>query len=207
MAEIMVFAERDDLAFELLSRGGDLAGQFNMGLSVALPGPASQPEAYFARGVQKVYVSKADWGQDPATWAQALSQIITAHDVQIILVSSTRRGKAMASGLAQRLGAGCVTDVFGIEASGTDLAVSRYGLGGMTVVSEEILTPLKVIAVLPRSFAAAGEQAGLKGEVVEVAVRLDQPRVKVIERQPKVRESVELEKAEVLVCVGRGRRR
>ncbi len=63
MAEILIFSENNDLAFELVSKGKEFGAALNMQVAAALLGDeaSAQADEYFAYGADKVYV-----GQSPA---------------------------------------------------------------------------------------------------------------------------------------------
>jgi electron transfer flavoprotein alpha subunit len=207
MAEILVFSEKDDLAFELVSKGRDFSAALNMGLAAALLGQGVSPKAaeYFAYGADRVYLAEhpalADFHAE--SFAEALYQIAQQSGAQVLLLASTKRGKELAPRVAQKLGAGCVTDATAVEVQDGNLLVSRYALGGNTVASEFIKTPRKVIAVMPKTFEL-GVKEIRQGEVVNVHLDLREPRTRIVERREKLGEAVNLEEAEVLVCIGRG---
>jgi len=207
MAEILVFSEKDDLAFELVSKGKEFAAALNMGLAAALLGEGASAKAdeYFAYGADRVYVAEhptlADFHAE--IFAEALYQITQQNDAQVLLLASTKRGKELAPRVAQKLGAGCVTDATGVEVQDGNLLISRYALGGNTVASELIKTPRQVISVMPKTFELGAKEAR-QGEVVPLDLDLKEPRTRIVERREKVGEAVNLEEAEVLVCVGRG---
>ena len=207
MAEILVFSEKDDLALELVSKGREFGAALNMGLAAALLGDGASARAdnYFAYGADRVYVAEhpalADFHAE--TFAEALVQIAQQNDAQVLLLASTKRGKELAPRLAQKLGAGCVTDATAVEVQDGNLLVSRYALGGNTVASELIKTPHKVIAVMPKTFELVAKEAR-QGQVVPVDLDLREPRTRIVERREKAGEAVNLEEAEVLVCIGRG---
>jgi electron transfer flavoprotein alpha subunit len=207
MPEILVFCDRDEVAFELLSKGKELSQKLNMKLSAAVLGKDAERKVddYFAYGADKIYLGKDALLSDFYTdvYADALYQISQDYDSEVLLVGSTKRGKTLVSRVAQKLGAGCVADAIGIEISDGNLLVSRYALGGNTVSVEAIKTPKKVISVMPRS-CELGAKEPRQGEVINLDLKLREPRVKIIERKEKARESVDLEDAEILVCVGRG---
>jgi len=207
MAELLVFSDRNDLAFELVSKGREFAGALKMGLSAALLGEKAGGEAneYFAYGANRVYIGEnpALAGFNAESYAEALYQIAQKNDAKILLIPSTKRGKELAPRVAQKLGAGCVTDANGVELKDGDLLISRYALGGNTVAGEVIKTSHKVITVMPKTFEL-GPKEEKKGEVVKVDLSLKAPRIRIVERQEKVGEKVDLEAAEILVCIGRG---
>jgi len=207
MAEILVFSEKDDLALELVSKGREFGAALNMGLAAALLGQGASARAneYFAYGADRVYVAEhpALASFHAETFAEALYQIARKNDAQVLLLASTKRGKELAPRVAQKLGAGCVTDATAVEVQDGNLLVSRYALGGNTVATEFIKTPHKVIAVMPKTFELGTKEAR-QGEVVTVDLDLKQPRTRIVERREKAGEAVNLEEAEVLVCIGRG---
>ncbi|MFQ6014208.1 MAG: electron transfer flavoprotein subunit alpha/FixB family protein [Anaerolineae bacterium] len=207
MAEMLVFCEKDEVAFELLSKGKEFATELGLDLTAALLGEKveGRAEEYFAYGAVKVYLGKAPALRhfEVEVYAQALHQVVQAQGPEVILIGSTRRGKEMAPRLAQKVGAGCITDAIGVRVEDGNLFADRYALGGNTVSTEIIKTPLKVIAVMPRTFEP-GPREGRKGEIVKVDLALEEPRVRIVERREKGGEAVNIEDAEVLVCIGRG---
>jgi electron transfer flavoprotein alpha subunit len=207
MAELMVFSEKSDLAFELISKGREFVASLNMGLAVALLGEKvdGEAEGYFAYGADRVYIGEnpALAGFDAESYAEALYQIMQKNDAKILLIPSTKRGKELAPRVAQKFGAGCITDATGVERDDGNLLISRYALGGNTVATEVIKTGHKVITVMPKTFEL-GEKESKKGEIIRVDLNLRAPRVRIVERQEKVGEKVNLEEAEILVCIGRG---
>jgi electron transfer flavoprotein alpha subunit len=207
MAEILVFSEKDDLAFELVSKGKEFGAALNMELAAALLGDEAGVRAndYFAYGADRVCVAEhpALSSFHAEAFAEALYQIAQQNDAQVLLLASTKRGKELAPRVAQKLGAGCVTDATAVEVQDGNLLVSRYALGGNTVASEFIKTPHKVISVMPKTFELGAKEAR-QGEVVTADLDLKEPRTRIVERREKAGEAVNLEEAEVLVCIGRG---
>ena len=207
MAELLVFSENNGLAFELVSKGREFAAALNMGLAAALLGEkvGGEAEEYFAYGADRVYI-----GENPAlawfnaeSYAEALYQIAQRNDTKIFFIPSTKRGKELAPRLAQKLGAGCVTDATAVEVKDGNLLISRYALGGNTVAGEVIKTTHKVITVMPKTFELEPKE-DKKGEAIKTDLNLKAPRIRIVERQEKIGEKVNLEEAEILVCIGRG---
>ncbi len=207
MAELLIFSERDDLAFELVSKGKELSSALNMKLCAALLGEKVEQkvEEYFAYGTQKVYLAEnsalADFNTE--SFAEALYQIGKQSEAKILFLPSTKRGKELGPRVAQKFGAGCITDATGVELKDGNLTVSRYSLGGNAVSVQMIKTSLQVVAVMPKTFEL-GTKESKQGEIAKVNVQLRAPRTRIVERQQKVGEKVNLEDAEVLVCIGRG---
>lgn len=207
MSEILVFSEKDEIAFELVSKSREFAQELSATVSAALlgEGAAGKADDYFSYGADRVYVSEHPALKDfyVGNYAEALGQIVESGDVEFVLLGSTKRGKELAGRVAQKLRAGAVTDANNVRVSDGNLVADRYAYGGNTVSSQVVTTPKKVISVMPKTFEA-GPQEAKEGEVVNVDLDLEDPRVKLVERRKKAGEEVNLEEAEMLICVGRG---
>ena len=206
MSGILVYSELEQTTLGLLSKGRELAVELGKSLAVALLGDEAQwADACQAHGANQVYV-----GSDPAldvfqasTHAAALAQIVAQAEADVILTGSTRRGRELAPRLAQKLSAGCVTDAISLTVQDERLVIERRALGGNTVSASVITSPQQVIAVMPKLYDAEPGEAGA-GEVVNVDLTLDPPATRLVERRPKAAGAVNVEEAEVLICVGRG---
>ena len=211
MSGILVYSELEQTTLGLLSKGRELAVELGKSLAVALLGDEAQwADACQAHGASQVYV-----GSDPAldvfqasTHASALAQIVAQAEADVILTGSTRRGRELAPRLAQKLSAGCVTDAISLSVQDERLVVERRALGGNTVSASVITSPQQVIAVMPKLFdpeqGDLDAEPGKAGAVVNVDLTLDPPATRLVERRPKAAGAVNVEEAEVLICVGRG---
>lgn len=206
MADILVYSEKPDAALELTFKAKEFAGVLGMGVSAAVLGSGSDVAGRLGEhGADRVYVSA-----DPAleglavdVTADALAQVAREAGATVILVASTRRGKELAPRLAQKLGAGCVSDVSSLALDGSTLVAGRYAFGGNTVAAETLSTEVKVFAVMPKTFEIGSLTAGA-GEVVSSALTLRPSKVKLVERRAKEGDAVNLEDAERIVGIGRG---
>ncbi len=137
------------------------------------------------------------------TLAVALGQVVEQSGCDIVLIGSTLSGRAVAAHLAERLGAGCITDANGLrfesdagpEGSGPAgsasagpggrlrLIATRYALGGNTIATECILPPYRqVIAVMPQTFEARPLAGPAGGAVEAVSLALPAARARVSSR-------------------------
>ena len=165
MAELLVYCERVDTARELVAGGKGLAAALGLGVSaVALgPGAGAAASELAAAGADTVYVSEdaafEGWPADAV--AAGLAQVA---DVG----RRDRRARRAPRGAARRRrrgwrrssAPGCVTDVNALVVEGGDLVAARYAFGGATVAREKVTTPVKVFAVMPKTFSAEGATAG-----------------------------------------------
>ncbi len=207
MSEILVYSNAAGTALELVSASKSFAEQLGATVSAALlgEGAAARADDYFAYGADKVYVSEHPALTDfyVGTYAEALRQIVEGGDVEFLLIGSSKRGKELAGRVAQKLDAGVITDANAVRVKDGNLEADRYSFGGNTIACQAVSTAKKVISVMPKTFEL-GPREDKQGEVVKVDLDLKDPPVKVAERREKAGEEVNLEEAEMLICVGRG---
>ena len=204
MASILVFSERANLAFELLGKAKEFGGQMAIEVVAAAFNPIDA-EAFLKRGASKVFYSDQAELKDfeASVYSQALAQIAQKAGASLVLLGSTRRGKELAGRLAQKIQAGCLTDVKSLEWKEGKVICVRNAFGGATEATQVITTPSQVIALMPRAYEPALE-GDKKGEIVALKLDLKPSRVEVIKRSEKDTGAVDIQGAEVLVCVGKG---
>ena len=207
MAGILVFCENDDTTVELLSKGKELKSALGgqVGALVLGVAPEEKAKQLLAYGADTLYVARGDVfaSINADIYSDAIAQAANNYGLDTVLVGSTRAGKEIAGMVAQRLGAGCVTDAIDIKLKDGALLVDRYCLGGATIASLTVKTPKQVISVMPRTFEASAK--GLEqSQVVAFSPTLQPPKQNVVEKQEKKGESTPIEAAETLVCIGRG---
>lgn len=206
MAGLLVYSERPETARELVAGGRKLAQELGLEVSAAVLGADAQAAAgeLAAAGADTVYVSDdaafSGWPADAV--AAALAQIAAQAGATVVLLGSTRRGKETAPRLAQKLGAGCVTDVNDLAVEDGALVAARYAFGGATVAREKVTTASQVFAVMPKTFSAEGATAGA-GRIESPALQVG-TTVKLVDRRPKEGDTVNLDAAPRIVGVGRG---
>jgi electron transfer flavoprotein alpha subunit len=204
MGSILVFSEREGLSFELLGKAKELGGQ--MGLEVtAAAFSVPEGEAFLKRGASRVFYSDQAELKDfeASVYSQALAQIAKRAGASLILLGSTRRGKELAGRLAQKIQAGCLTDVKSLEWREGKVICVRNAFGGATEAAQTITTQVQVIALMPRAYEAAFE-GEKKGEMVTLQLDLKPSRIKVLKKSKKDAGAVDIQGAEILVCVGKG---
>lgn len=203
---IIVSSETDEGAFELLTKGRELSEEFKMELSALVLGNRNDKDiqSYFEYGPRRLILipNVSIENLDAETYASVLSQVAKKDGPNILLIRSSRLGKEAAGRAAQKLEAGCVTDAIGLTTKGPDLVIDRYALGGNTISSEIIKTTKKVISIMPRTFEA--ERAPVEGKVERMELKIPPRRVRLVEQRKKAGESVNIESAETVVCVGKG---
>lgn len=203
MAGILVYSNKNALALELLSAAAMAAQGNSRTVKAVSINHSEQAEELAARGAEVLALDDPGLSlADTAAVAGAVRELAEQVEADIILLSSDRRGKELAGRLAQIWGAGCLTDVKGLKSEAGSLLCVRNVLGGATVATQQIISDKQVIAVSPRAFAPAGEQAG--GKINTAQVDIKPSPLRLLEVRPKAGDRVDIEEANILVVVGQG---
>ncbi|NLJ72799.1 MAG: electron transfer flavoprotein subunit alpha/FixB family protein [Syntrophomonadaceae bacterium] len=195
MAGVLIYSDKLNLALELITAGKAINDEVT---AVAI-NDEELAKGLANAGVKVLSVAnEAVNVADTAAVASVIKEL--AGGVKTVLLASNRRGKELAGRLAQKLGAGCLTDVSSFTVNGDKIECQRNALGGATVATQVIVSDKGVIAIAPKSFAPAGEGSG-SIELVSLDVS---SKVKVLEVKAKSADAVDIEAAEVLVVAGQG---
>lgn len=197
MAGVLIYSAKQGLALELISA----ARKIGDSVTAVSINDDSLALALADAGARTFKISDPNLSvADTGATAAAIKQVLDKENVDTVLLSSDRRGKELAGRVAQTIGAGCLTDVSGINVDGSQIECQRNALGGATIATQYIEGP-KVIAIRPRAYEAAGTG---NGSVEEIDVEIKATGIKVIDFKPKAGDSVNIEAAEILVAVGQG---
>jgi electron transfer flavoprotein alpha subunit len=208
MSGVLVYSERDELAFDLLGWVNGVAEEIGPANAAVFGKEASsRAEQYRQYHPQNIYVCsdpELDEQQEHVV-AAALAQVVDRSGVDLVLIASTRRGRSLAPRLAQKLSAGCVSASAAIEIAleNGKLITGRYALGGNTVSREAVRAEKAVIAVVPGTLehAQPGEPSG---EVISLSLGAVSLKSRVVERRAKPVAAVDIAESDRLVCIGRG---
>jgi electron transfer flavoprotein alpha subunit len=207
MKGILIYSESQETALGLLAKARDLVSDQSTLISIALLGrdPEAQADTFISHGADTVYLGVEDslTHFDSRSYAEALFQIVRKSEANVILIGSTQQGRELAPRLAQKLSAGCLTDALGLSVVDNQLVVQRRSFGGNTVTAKIITSPIQVIAVMPSIYEALSVNS-TSGEVIPLSLQFSAPATRLLERQSKETGLVNIENADVLVCIGRG---
>lgn len=203
MAGILIYSDQDKLALELLTAARLIAKDANLNVKALVINNDAQAGELASRGAEVYQICSPELSAaDTAALAAALQQVIEKLDSSMVLLSSNRRGKEMAGRLAQKLAAGGLSDVSGLQVSGGKIQCTRNALGGATVATQQIDTEKAVIALAARSFEAAPIQDG--GKINEFVMDAVTPSVKLLQTELKAGDVADIQAADVLVVIGQG---
>lgn len=204
-ADLWVFSEKPGLLAELISAACGLAGEGGGKVVALTAGPRAEAETAIARGADRVlWLGEVKPGGMVEDFVPTIADAVKEQPPALILIGSTRRGKAVAGRLAARLGTSALTDVLQFERSNGALQAKHMIFGGGAVRTDRALAGTVVATVGPGVFTAASAQPGRTGEIVEVPFVAPPLSMTVRERRPLPKASVNLSAARKIVSAGRG---
>jgi electron transfer flavoprotein alpha subunit/NAD-dependent dihydropyrimidine dehydrogenase PreA subunit len=213
---LWVFAEQregkvQEVAFELLGEGRVLAGQLGVELCAVLLGSGVTDCAatLFEHGADKVYLvdhpALEKYTAEP--YSEAMSALIRKYKPEILLAGATSIGRGFIARVAIQVNAGLTADCteLGVDMEKRLLLQTRPAFGGNIMAT--IICPdhrPQMATVRPKVFKHPVPEAGRTGELIEEALSLKDPVVKVIETVNAMQNEVNVAGAEFIVTGGRG---
>ncbi|OPY92520.1 MAG: Electron transfer flavoprotein subunit alpha [Syntrophaceae bacterium PtaU1.Bin231] len=195
---ILVYSEDPIRTRELITAARTLDKE----VAVLAAGNPEKAQALALTGV-RVDLIEADLPLfDTGAMATVVALVAEAAGADTVLLASNRRGRELAGRLAQKMGAGCLTDAHSLELSGGELRAVRNTLGGATEATQAVTSARKVVTVSPKAYAPA--EAGEGGSVRPLTVSMPPNRVNVRESRRREKDNIDIEAAEVIVAVGQG---
>ncbi len=216
---VMVFAERDgdavrDVAFELLSKGRELADELAEPLVCALPGPVDEglASSLVMSGADRVLLLDDPCLTNPRVEAltAAMAGLVGEVCPSILLIGATSLGRSLGPRLAVRLRTGLTADCTGLaigEHEGRRLLLqTRPAFGGNVMAT--IVCPdsrPQMATVRPRTFPRPLSNPHHEGDIARQVSDLSglTERIRVLDIVCGVREESIVD-ADVVVAGGRG---
>lgn len=199
MAGVMVYSNSTPLALELLTAAEVIGQEIK---TVCINDNAQVQE--LARAGAEVYkvmnTNVSIW--DTGSVAEVLSGAAEKLGVNVMLLSSDRRGKELAGRLAQKLNAGCLTDIKAVRLKDSAIECERNSLGGATVAVQVVKSSRQVLAISPGTFKPSAKDNA--GSINDLIIDAAKSRVRLVKRVEKSKDQVDIQSARVLVVVGCG---
>ncbi|EAA6474810.1 electron transfer flavoprotein subunit alpha/FixB family protein [Salmonella enterica subsp. enterica] len=138
-------------------------------------------------------------------YAAAMAETIRQHsEGGAVLLPNTRRGKLLAAKLGYRLLAAVSNDASEVALQDGKAAVKHMVYGGLAIGAETIASPFAVITLSSGTFDAQQPDASRSGEMHTVQWQAPAITVTRTATQARQSNSVDLDKARLVVSVGRG---
>lgn len=138
-------------------------------------------------------------------YADVMAQTVRQQgDSGLVLLPNTRRGKLLAAKLGYRLAAAVSNDASTVTQQDGRATVKHMVYGGLAMGEETLSTPFAVLTLSSGTFEAQQPDATRSGETHNVAWQAPEITVTRTATQPRQSNSVDLDKARLVVSVGRG---
>lgn len=193
MKKVLIFASQAALASELVSGAGAYGDE------VILVYCGKEDHEFSADKIYRIRLSEHDTALGILDWA---GSFVSEAKPGLVLAENSRDGRLLAARLASVLGTSVMTDVSGVEKQDGDIITRRFIYGGKAIMKER-RSGAAVICLGSGVLAPCGADGKAPGEVTEVSIEAP-ARIKLRSRSEKTVQSTNLDKAKIVVGVGRG---
>ncbi|MEM4283432.1 MAG: electron transfer flavoprotein subunit alpha/FixB family protein [Candidatus Caldarchaeum sp.] len=153
-------------------------------------------------GVEKlIHIPEKYLASGAAASAAALAELVKKLDPALVLIYASKKGVEICGRLAQRLDAAYASEAFAVEKGEKGFVAKRLVLGGGYVATVSLNSKPALASV---KVSASETSQGMKPAVEEFDPGIDAPAVEVLETIKPEKTRVDLEKASLIVSVGRG---
>lgn len=202
---VLVYADDEQLTYELLGKGRELADNLNLPL-MTIGKEDGKAKEYIAHGADKVFVVDSMPPFKVEEYTDILTNIIKETEAKIVLIGGNKNGRELASRIAARLDAGCVTDCISISLDGNAVLAEKVVYGGSAIAVHRFLSEPSIVAIPPRTYEALPAEER-EGEIVRKKFDVKEYPSKIVDVRERKAESVNVEAAEIIVSCGRGLKR
>ena len=213
---VWVFAEQrdgeiQDVVYELLTKGRELADKLGAELAAVLLGHKVESKAQdlIAWGADTVYVVDDERLREYNTdlYTDAFVELTRKHRPEIVLAGATSIGRAFVPRVAVRLRTGLTADCTGLEIDDEKriLLQTRPAFGGNIMAT--IICPdhrPQMATVRHKVMKKGNPDPSRRGRIVVEKVPLRDSRARIIEVRHEMGEQVNLAEADIIVSGGRG---
>ncbi|MCL5680601.1 MAG: electron transfer flavoprotein subunit alpha/FixB family protein [Candidatus Thermoplasmatota archaeon] len=151
---------------------------------------------YADYGASRVVYLKGEHQAKPIS--ELIASEIKSNGFDFVFITSTVTGRDLAAFLSQAINADIIPEVFDVKLQDSKVSTKRYGLGGKVVLEEE--SNGKIFTVIPGISDAVPSGTSSQVETKEI----QRGNVNILSVNPKKGREVDLEKASIIVSVGRG---
>jgi electron transfer flavoprotein alpha subunit len=208
---ILVFAEQREktirkAAIQAVSKGRTLAEALGRKVTVLLVGEglSSLVDEIKKYGPHEIYLADSPELAlyQTETYARVLGETIKKINPSLVLMAHSVMAKDLAPRVAQRVGAGLLTDCVDIRLNDEDISFVRPIYAGKALARMKITTPVQFVTLRANVFPA--EVASHETEIRELDVATEVPRARTLELDIPPDQGPELTEADIIVSGGRG---
>ena len=203
---VLVFAEASKghfkkAAFEAMTYGKKIASALGTDCAALTLGSVENAGQLGEYGASAVYNVAGVGTFDSQVYTTVIAEAAKEKGATVVVISHTSMGKALASRLAVRLGAGMVSGANSVPTIGGGFEVKKSVFSGKAIAHYDIKSPIKLISLMGN--ALPPEKTGSDVAVTPLSISVPASRVTVKEVKT-VEGIVPLPEAELVVSAGRG---
>jgi len=210
--QVLVIAEHikggvEDITFELLGKGRELADKIGGPLEVVLLGHDQKGLAsQFGIADKVIYSDHPNLAEfNPEAYCKTISEIVAARQPELVMVANTSMGMDIAAGVSVNQDLSLVAYANDLNYENGSLSVVSQLYGGKVNVESQFESNQYMVSVIAGSFKADAGRAEGNPEIEEVsAPDLDNLKVQFIKLIEPEGGDVDITQHDVLVSVGRG---
>ncbi len=200
-----------DVSFELLAKGRDLANQRGTELVGVLLGSQMKDKVsvLFAQGADKVILVDHPvlHGFDSDAYAEAFANLVKKYKPEVVIAGGTSIGRTFIPRVAIRVKTGLTADCTGLEIDEKEkiLLQTRPAFGGNIMAT--IICPNhrpQMATVRHKVFKKLQPDASRKGTLIEEIADIKAGRAKVVEVIREMQNEINVAEADIIVSGGRG---
>jgi electron transfer flavoprotein alpha subunit len=139
---------------------------------------------------------------DSGVYASVIAQAAQTAGADVIVLSQSTTGKAVAPRLSVKLKAGLVSGAVALPDTSNGFVVKKGAFSGKAFAYVSIDTPIKIVGVTPNAFGV--EKTDGSAAVESISVSIPASGVKVLEVNRQQSDTLPLPEAELVVSAGRG---
>lgn len=200
---LWVACDMPDRLPELLAAAKSLGEKVN----VLVAGSEDDARKALALGATEVHLATADTGPNALIFEDYAPTFVDAitksGNPALVLLPSTRRGKALAARMGVALNAAVVNEAATIAYDGDALVVGHMVYGGLAQGVERIASASAVVTVGNMGLEPVAPAAP-SSVIVPLEINRPEKPIRCVSRHAKQGSQVNLGKARRVVCVGRG---
>lgn len=215
MSEIWVYAEQNEgklkkVTFELLGMARQLAETTGVQVGAVLCGDnVSELIPILGEyGADVVYIAQDEQLKtyNSAAYAHVVADAVRAYNPAVFFIGHTATGRDLAPRVAQRLGAGLVSDCTGLEGTSTDILFTRPIYAGKALAKVKVTDAPVMATIRPNVLPLPSIQAGKMPRTINLAVDIGTGDLQVVIKELIKHASTrpELTEADIIVSGGRG---
>lgn len=139
---------------------------------------------------------------DSGVYASVISEVAKAQGADVLVISQSSTGKAVAPRLSVKMQAGLVSGAVALPDTSNGFVVKKGVFSGKAFSYVKIHTATKIIGLVPNAFGL--EKTGGTASVETVTASIPAAGVKVLEVNRQKGDTLPLPEAELVVSAGRG---